>query len=1783
MQRFISLIITFTLSLFTMVNAFAQVEILGSAHPDTNEASYAYTLYQPEGPTLYTKPAYSITGTGGGTVLSTGPGPEYATSIKFTTPGSATLWFKNGTTVIASLSLTIVTVPTPPAITPIVSCGSTQVNLPAPAGGVTYYWQTLATGKSTTDTAPFKTVTTAGTTLYIRGKWNGFNNWGALSTVNPTVSVMPTGTVTGPQPFYSTGTGTLSLSMPNGGAVEKWQKRAASPAGGAWVDVPNSASLTSLAFSSVDESTEFRALMGNAPGCTGVPSAAFTATVVQQNFEGRITGTSLVRTTTNTGTLQLVNCTGTVDEWQFSDNGRNFQTDGGAGSTTHPFSNLAASRYYRVKVSKKGTQSFTPIFVVNWAPAMTENLAAGNFVIAEAVRVKETFESNISTLPPTKKSSSYTFYDGVGRPVQQVAKSASPLQNDVIGFSVYDNLGHQTKTYLPYTGTGSTYYSQPATAQEDFYDNPTSKVAIDDKPFAETKFDGSPLDRVIEQGRAGASWQLAGGHTQRVLHRSNTASEVRIWKADATSSGYYAENTLRVTEVTDENNTQTIVYTDKRGLVVKKKTQADNNVWLTTLYIYDATGHAKYVLQPEGVKQLGAATTISATLLTQHAFRYTYDIKGRVAEKLAPGVSAPVYVAYDPLERPVLMQDGNLRATNQWMFVKYDGKGRPVMQGLYTNATQTTQAAMQTLLDGLYASGNATYPANAWFEERGATLHGYTNVSFPKTNADNSAIAVLTVNFYDSYDFDDADATADFGYVGQSLPNEETQPQGNAYALPTGSKRLVLGTTTWLYSYVFYDQYARPIQVRTNNHLNATVDNLETVVYDFEGKTLCKKTFHKAGTSQTTVINTYEYDPAGRLLKVSQSNNGAADQLLAQYEYNELGQVVDKKLHNTGSTNFLQSVDYRYTISGTLKSINNAQLTANSQNDETNDYFGLELLYETQDADLNNTVLFNGNVSAVKWKGMGAAEGADNQKGYVYSYDKAGRLLAATSKMSAGSTWNQETNVHDETMTYDDNGNIKTLKRNQRKHTLTGTTASYVSEMTDDLTYTYAGNTVSKVEDAIAFAAGQTGFNNGSTVATEYTYNNTGSLTADLNKGISSIAYNELGKPSLITFADTRKVAYTYDAAGTKLTVKNYAAGSSTPASTTDYVGSFMYENGVLSIFGSPEGRVVNKAGVLEYQYAIQDHQGNTRVVFTSATSAPDKTASFEGDTNDGSGSQYTVDTNFIVSFVGANHTTGGTKVVKMNQTNKIGPLRSLAVYPGDKVDIDVWEYHEGTSGFGTVSTPATTLVTMIAGAFGGAPGGAGESGLIYTGVNDAVAVFGTAANPGDAQPAAFLNYILFDKNYHVLDMGWQPAPATTFTKQQITFPTLKIKEEGKLFVYLSYDDESSNWVYFDDLRVAQTKTNVVQYNEYYPFGLQAGTSWTRADNKNNFLGNGGTEVNATTGLYDLAYRNYDPTLGRFHQVDPLTDSYLDFSGYNYAMNDPANLNDPLGDDPGGYDNGRPGEKALRRIENLGGHWNFNGVNGHQSTSFSGSGASDFSGGVYVGSDRWEVDRAQALYRQDVLALAKAGNVAALRAYTEWYGIEYEKWDRVYETTTASGVKDEEYLYSYWKPASEQGAWFQTHHTGILYSKNETKAYKDIWKDSFDSKGNVTRENHAWITDKGVLVLPTYNNTYNKSDFTVLPTKQMDGKWYVEYKNDWLRILGSIHTHPNNWKSGMSNTDQYLFFKGPAFALDHQNLMVGWIGPQGEFKFGDLMTHDTFKDSNFSIISNLAGILKTLK
>jgi RHS repeat-associated protein len=166
---------------------------------------------------------------------------------------------------------------------------------------------------------------------------------------------------------------------------------------------------------------------------------------------------------------------------------------------------------------------------------------------------------------------------------------------------------------------------------------------------------------------------------------------------------------------------------------------------------------------------------------------------------------------------------------------------------------------------------------------------------------------------------------------------------------------------------------------------------------------------------------------------------------------------------------------------------------------------------------------------------------------------------------------------------------------------------------------------------------------------------------------------------------------------------------------------------------------------------------------------------------------------------------------------------------------------------------------------------------------------------------SAYLNYLVFDKDYilNTSKSGFIGMPSGINTQHLLeTISSIKIDEPGFVYIYVSNESTSDKKIYFDDLSVTVTEGKVQQYSDYYPFGLATEDSWTRVYNApNKYLYNGGSELNEETKNYETFYRPYDPSLGRFTQLDIMASKYSSSTPYNYAFNDPIYFNDPLGDD----------------------------------------------------------------------------------------------------------------------------------------------------------------------------------------------------------------------------------------------------------------------------------------------
>jgi RHS repeat-associated protein len=227
-----------------------------------------------------------------------------------------------------------------------------------------------------------------------------------------------------------------------------------------------------------------------------------------------------------------------------------------------------------------------------------------------------------------------------------------------------------------------------------------------------------------------------------------------------------------------------------------------------------------------------------------------------------------------------------------------------------------------------------------------------------------------------------------------------------------------------------------------------------------------------------------------------------------------------------------------------------------------------------------------------------------------YSYDYLSRLNSSTFHNYSDAGVISGTNNYNENLTYDLRGNIQTLQRTG--FYTNGSTCTY--GQIDNLTYSYTANTnrLHKVLDGTLTAgdAKSRGFNgNLSTVDNSMTYDRNGNLNKNLHKNVSTITYNHLNLPTVITFTTGNTIEFLYDAAGTKLR-KTVKVGA-TVQYIQDYLpGGIEYRHTgtgvkrVESVFHA-EGRYYNTnvdvSSTLAWrkEYNFKDHLGNTRLVFT--------------------------------------------------------------------------------------------------------------------------------------------------------------------------------------------------------------------------------------------------------------------------------------------------------------------------------------------------------------------------------------------------------------------------------------------------------------------------------------------------------------------------------------------------------------------------------------------------------
>lgn len=573
-------------------------------------------------------------------------------------------------------------------------------------------------------------------------------------------------------------------------------------------------------------------------------------------------------------------------------------------------------------------------------------------------------------------------------------------------------------------------------------------------------------------------------------------------------------------------------------------------------------------------------------------------------------------------------QNSKQKAAGEFSYTHYDTYGRPVESGVFLeNATYSFNPTTNNALDAIL---NNTY-----------TLDDIWNDVDDFPNTDCKEQQFTTYDIADDAAMAIALATRSVDYPSQSFVAGNVAHTANAYG------------ETW-YSYDIYGRVKWLVQ---------QIQGLgtKTIDYEYDPITgLVTKVLYQKGVSGEQFIHRYTYNIADQLTKVETSTNNSVFTTQAEYEYYETG-----ALKRTELANGAQGLDYVYNLAGQLKSINHPSLDPlNDPGGDTNDLFGMALDYHNGDyvrtnaptpvgTFLGRTDQFNGNIKSTRWNNSYLPI-AGGEYRYHYDYDRNNWLTGANFQASGTATGSAEPSLvsttvitdgentelkasnnitllpgfHaqsgsdvrafitlDETnidygegdydvsnITYDANGNIKTLRRNKDGDTVM-----------DDLQYTYTNGTnqLSHVDDSAGDVSGADDLSDQE--VNNYIYNSIGQLVRNESENIDYF-YNASGLVTQVDQNGQAVVKFFYNDRNHRVKKESYANGilANTSFYVRDVAGQVMaiYNdgNGAMALAEQPiygSGRVgvsyisSSVGDNRSYVYELTDHLGNVRAVFT--------------------------------------------------------------------------------------------------------------------------------------------------------------------------------------------------------------------------------------------------------------------------------------------------------------------------------------------------------------------------------------------------------------------------------------------------------------------------------------------------------------------------------------------------------------------------------------------------------
>jgi RHS repeat-associated protein len=282
---------------------------------------------------------------------------------------------------------------------------------------------------------------------------------------------------------------------------------------------------------------------------------------------------------------------------------------------------------------------------------------------------------------------------------------------------------------------------------------------------------------------------------------------------------------------------------------------------------------------------------------------------------------------------------------------------------------------------------------------------------------------------------------------------------------------------------------------------------------------------------------------------------------------------IDSTVSDIPPFSSLQRQRYSWHIRGGLQGINLNSTGSPVPDLYKGDLFSYKLDYEAAGQ-------WSGNIGRQSWNHVNGTE-AVGVRNYLFTYDQKNQLKSAIFSGLPGENYSLP-NIN-----YDKNSNIVCLQRNGKKGSAFG--------LMDNLTYSYFGNRLASVNDAVSGDHEVDFVKRGSGA---YTYWENGAMKSDENKEITNIIYNTfLNLPAEIQLTGSRWVKMTYDGSGA-LIKREFSTGEYWEYAHGTGGVPLIFKNGQFFSFGIPEGRAVYENGAWQLEFFYLDHLQNTRVTF---------------------------------------------------------------------------------------------------------------------------------------------------------------------------------------------------------------------------------------------------------------------------------------------------------------------------------------------------------------------------------------------------------------------------------------------------------------------------------------------------------------------------------------------------------------------------------------------------------